>query len=160
EGIKKQWPQKEVIITPMADGGDGFSDVMSHYLSLEKKETTVVDALFRSIPAYWHWHASARTAYLSISAANALVQLQKDEQNPELTSTYGTGLLIKNAIEAGAEHIVLGLGGSATNDAGMGILTALGFSLMNKEGKKVNPIGKNLSQIVRIIPPSVLPEIQ
>src|SRR5690606_16487480 len=77
EGIKKQWPQKVVIITPMADGGDGFSDVMSHYLSLEKKETTVVDALFRSIPAYWHWHASARTAYLSISAANALVQLQK-----------------------------------------------------------------------------------
>lgn len=153
-GLKQRWPEREVLIFPMADGGDGFDEVMDHYFSLEKIEAAVVDPLGRPLNASWRWDAQRQTAYISVSAASALVQLKEDEKNPGKTSTYGTGLLIKDALQKGARHIVLGLGGSATNDAGVGILAALGFSLLNYKDEKIEPVGDNLAEIARIQPPA------
>ncbi|MCR6722267.1 MAG: glycerate kinase [Chitinophagaceae bacterium] len=158
-GIHQHAPSSEVLIFPMADGGDGFDEVMNHYFSLEKMETASVDALMRPINGHWRWDAKSKTAYIAVSAASALVQLKEEERNPEKTSSYGSGLLIKDAIAKGAVKIVLGLGGSATNDAGMGILAVLGFLLLNENGEKIEPVGGRLTEIKKIIAPDPKPDV-
>lgn len=159
QGIKKVIPDARVLLFPMADGGDGFDEVLQHYLQTETVSCNTVDPLMRSVSATYQLNNFSKTAIIALSAASGLVLLKEEERNPLHTTTFGTGLLIKHAIEHGAEKIILGLGGSATNDAGMGILAALGFQLFDMDGNSLTPVGENLKYINRIKQPAVIPSI-
>lgn len=160
EGIRKtRKDSPEVLCFPMADGGDGFNIVLQHYFRTEVIEVATVDPLGRAMTASYQWNASTRVAIIEMATASGLVLLKPEERNPLHTSTYGTGLLIKDALQRGAIRVILGLGGSATNDAGIGILAALGFSFMSEAGKALEPVGGSLSQIASIVSPGNVPEI-
>ena len=143
---------------PMADGGDGFAAVMKHYLHTDTMPCHTEDPLGRPITASYELKDGA--AIIEMAAASGLVLLKENERSALKTSTKGTGLMIKEAINAGAKKIILGLGGSATNDAGTGILAALGFQFLDKDGHPVNTCGENLIHIDKIVPPAPLPAVQ
>jgi len=143
---------------PMADGGDGFAAVMKHYLHTDTIPSHTEDPLGRPITTSYELKDGA--AIIEMAAASGLVLLKEKERKALKTSTRGTGLMIKDAINAGAKKIILGLGGSATNDAGTGILAALGFQFLDKDGHPVKTCGENLVCIDKIIPPASLPTVQ
>lgn len=148
EGIKRVNPSAEIFTKPLADGGDGSLEVVQYYLELKTITTTVHDPLMRPIQA--SYSMAERTAYIEMASASGLVLLQKAERNCMYTSSYGTGELIGNAIQRGATSIYLFIGGSATNDGGIGIANALGYRFLDILGKDLNPIGKNLAFIKKI----------
>ena len=145
KGIKINNDKHEIISCPMADGGEGSLDIINNYLSLMPVELIVNDPLFRPIKSTYY--ISDLTAYIEMSSASGLTLLKKEEQNCMYTSSYGTGELIKDAINKGLTTINLYIGGSATNDGGIGIASALGFEFYDKFKKLLSPIGKNLESI-------------
>jgi glycerate kinase len=159
EGMLDSGLQAEILSFPMADGGDGFATVMGHYRKTETIDCISNDPLGRKIDAYWDWSASEKTGIIEMAVASGLVLLKEKERNPFKTSTFGTGQLVKDALEKGAKKIILGLGGSATNDAGMGILSSLGFVFMDEKGDQLQPIGESLGKVNKIIPPSPIPSL-
>jgi len=159
-GIKKSGQSIEVFEFPMADGGDGFATVIKHYLRTDTVYCDTVDPLGRNITVSYEWNEKDRIAIIEMAVASGLVLLKEEERDPLLTSTLGTGLLIKNAIGKGATKIILGLGGSATNDAGTGILAALGFQFVNERGDLLQASGENLLLIKKIIIPSFIPPVK
>ncbi|MBL0357065.1 MAG: glycerate kinase [Chitinophagaceae bacterium] len=159
-GILQVHKNAAIHLFPMADGGDGFAAVLKHYLHTETIGCKTVDPLQRELDTSYEWDAIHKTAIIELALASGLMLLKGAERNPLKTSTYGTGLLIKAAIENGAAKIILGLGGSATNDAGMGILAALGFRFIDESDETLFPSGENLQRVKNIIPPSVKPSVQ
>ncbi len=107
----------------------------------------------RSIEADYLFDAKTRTAYIEMAMTAGLELLEATDRNPLYTSTFGTGIQIKHALEEGAEAIYIGLGGSATNDAGMGIAVAMGYRFLDKEDNELEPIGLSLSKVHKIITP-------
>lgn len=152
--IKKVNPTFQVTSFPMADGGDGFSKVLKFYLKTQTVKVKTIDPLHRKLQGFYEWDKEHKTAIIEMAVASGLVLLKKKEQNPLKTSSYGTGLLIQHAIENGAKKIILGLGGSATNDGGMGIAVALGFKFKDKVGNLLSPSGASLLQIHSIEKPT------
>lgn len=148
KGLKKHVHSHEIIAHPLADGGDGSIDILANYLPLSIVNCSTTDPLGRKIPA--HYYLSEKTAFIELAVASGLTLLAPKEQNPMNTSTIGTGELIKDAIEKGAKSIYLFVGGSATNDGGMGLSHALGYRFLDKKGLVLLPIGKNLSQVNQI----------
>lgn len=130
-------PGAECLILPMADGGDGTCALLIDSLGLEKIQVMTLNAVGRPIHGYFGWDAAQKRAYLDLAIASGIGVLEKYQKNPTLTSTYGTGILIRKALEEGAEEIVLGLGGSATVDLGTGILNALGLLFLDKNGREI-----------------------
>ena len=138
----------DIVKCPLADGGDGTLDVIRNYRDLKDITLSVQDPLGRDIEAYYS--TSEVDAYIELPIASGLVLLGEGESNPMLTSTYGTGQLMRHAIEHGAQTLYLMLGGSCTNDVGIGILSALGFRFLDADDKELQPVGKNLISIHRI----------
>lgn len=159
-GIQKAMPAATIVALPMADGGDGFAAILKHYLHTTTVHCDTVDPLGRPVSASYEWDGPHQVAIIEMAVASGLVLLKEEERDPLLASTFGTGLLIKDAIAKGAGKIVLGLGGSATNDAGMGILAALGFRFINKDSEVLRPCGENLFHIKDMIRPPGLPAVQ
>ena len=159
-GLQKGSPAIRAFSFPMADGGDGFARILKFY----NKTTTVycdtVDPLGRFITSSYEWDKEKNTATIESAAASGLSFLKMEERNPLLTSTYGTGLMIQHAINQKIDKIILGLGGTATNDAGTGILAALGFIFEDKHGKLLHPNGGNLVHIHDIKMPGVYQNIK
>src|SRR5579863_10026300 len=114
EGIRSSGVKAEVHSFPMADGGDGFSAVLQHYQGSVTVQSNVTDPLGRKIIASYQWHAGKKKAVIDVASASGLSRLSDGEKNPLKTTSYGTGLLIQDALDKGAAHITLGLGGSAT----------------------------------------------
>jgi glycerate 2-kinase len=158
-GIHNYNADIDVQIFPMADGGDGFAAVMKYYLQTDTIPCNTVDPLHRAMVASYEWQPNTQTAIIEMAAASGMVLLQAAERNPMHTSTLGTGLLIKHAIANGAKHIILGLGGSATNDVGMGILTALGFTFKDLFGNVLQPTGSSLQLVHSIEVPTHKPDV-
>ncbi|HVU58912.1 MAG TPA: glycerate kinase [Puia sp.] len=157
-GVRAIDPAAEIFEFPMADGGDGFAAVMKHYRHTKTITCPTEDPLGR--PLATTFELKDDTAIIEMASASGLVLLQEKQRDPLQTSTYGTGRMIRAAIDAGAKKIILGLGGSATNDAGIGILAALGFQFIDQADHPIQPIGGNLIQIHHIIPPATLPDIK
>lgn len=133
---------------PLADGGDGTLDVLANFFHLQPVDVLVHDPLFRTINArYFHNHD---TAYIEMANASGLLLLKPFERDCYNSSTLGTGELIADAIHKGYKKIILFIGGSATNDAGIGMAAALGYRFYNNEGTQVKPTGKNLIEIQTI----------
>jgi glycerate kinase len=154
--IHKVKPNYNVISFPMADGGDGFSKVLKYYLNTKTVSLNTVDPLHRKIKGHYEWDVESKTAIIELAVASGIVLLKKHELDPLSTSTFGTGLLIKHAIKKGAKKIILGLGGSATNDGGMGIACALGYKFKDASGNELKPCGASLNLIKTIQAPSSL----
>ncbi len=160
DGIREIDDKLEIVTYPMSDGGDGFAEVMKHYLKTQTIHLPSVDPVGKPIASSYEWNEKDKMAIIELANCSGLASLRKEERNPTITSTYGTGLQIKHAFAKGAEKIVLGLGGSATNDGGTGILAALGFSFQGADGKTFMPKGGNLVNIDKIVPPQRIPKVQ
>ncbi|KAB8154983.1 glycerate kinase [Kordia sp. TARA_039_SRF] len=159
EGIKKAMPLAEIIRLPLADGGDGTIEILKDHLQGELIKVTIHDPLFRPIEASYLWLEAKKTAFIEMAEASGMKLLRKEEQNCCKTTTYGTGEFILKAIEKGAETIILGIGGSATNDCGIGMATALGYRFLDEKNQEVKPIGENLCKIHQIDTTLVHPKL-
>ena len=149
-GIKRVFPQAEILKRPLADGGDGTIEVVAHYLNAHSISLKVTDPLFRKIKADYLLSDDKKTAFIEMSEASGYKLLAKAEMNCMHTTSWGTGEMIVDALDKGAQNIVLGIGGSATNDGGMGMATALGYEFLDKNGKRLEPVGKNLARVQEI----------
>ena len=150
EGIRSVNPDIEAIKFPLADGGDGTAAILTKHLHGEFFPVKVHNPLFEIIEASYGYSESGRTAFIEMSAASGLRLIPAEKQNPLNTSTLGTGEMIMDAIRHGAEKIILGIGGSATNDAGIGMAAALGFRFLDHDGNELKPVGANLEFIQSI----------
>ncbi|MFY7908098.1 MAG: glycerate kinase [Emticicia sp.] len=153
EGIRMVSPAIEVVSLPMADGGEGTLDLLLWYSGGKKQIAKVQDPLGRIIEAEYGISADGKTAFIEMAMASGLRLLKADERNPLKTSTFGTGELIKTVVALGVENIILGIGGSATTDAGIGMAAALGWKFLDENGQELNPIGENLLKVKKIQPP-------
>ncbi len=146
KGIKAVDENIEVIKKPIADGGEGTVEILINALDGQKIFLKVNDPLMRKIETYYGI-ANNQTAVIEMALASGLTLLKADERNPLFTTTYGVGEIIKNALDRGIRDFIITIGGSATNDAGMGMLSALGVNFFDNKGKKLEPIGENLINI-------------
>jgi glycerate kinase len=150
EGIRTVNPEIETIKLPLADGGDGTASILTKHFKGEFILTKVHNPLFETIEATYGYSGSNKTAFLEMSAASGLRLISREKQDPLITGTFGTGEMILDAIHRGAEKIILGIGGSATNDAGTGMAAALGYKFFNGNGNELKPVGANLEAIQSI----------
>jgi glycerate kinase len=147
DGLIKLDPSLSIISVPLADGGEGTSELLTINSKGSVINCSVSDPLFRKINATYGVSGDGTTAFIEMANASGLHLLTKEERNPLNTTTYGTGELIADAIASGVNKIVLAIGGSATNDAGIGMAAALGIKFMDKNGDELQPIGSNLIHI-------------
>ena len=161
-GIRNVFPQCNVIKVNVADGGEGTVEVIVKALGGNIHTATVTDPLGRPINATYGIveQKEVKTAVIEMSAASGLPHLLPEERNPLITSTYGTGLLILHALTQGCRKFLIGIGGSATNDAGTGMLSALGVKFFDSSGKLLKGSGSDLEYIAKIDVSSLLPEVK
>jgi glycerate kinase len=159
--VNRTYPEYQTKIVPLADGGDGTCSLLTKVLYLEYEELWTLNAYGRPIGGGFGWSEKDKTAYIDISNASGLGSLQNQHLDPLIASTFGTGLVLKKAIDRGAKHIVLGLGGSASIDLGAGIISALGILLLDEKGRELTPFSPNyLSKIKHIQFSPKLPQIE
>lgn len=154
-GVKKWNPEIETVLLPLADGGEGTLAVLEQSLTLESVRLTVRDPLFRAVVA--EYKLAGDTAYIEMATASGLLLLDPKERNCLKTTTFGTGELIRDALTRGAKKIYLFIGGSATNDAGLGMAEALGYQFLDWEGEVLLPVGENLQKIRHIDQKGLIP---
>lgn len=156
-GLRDASPNRFTILTlPVADGGDGLSHTLTNAKGGLWKTCRVQDALGEATGAGYGWLDNGRIAVIEMAEASGLAQLSSRKPDPWRASTYGTGELILDAINQGAEEIILGIGGSATNDGGSGMAQALGFRFLDGEGNEIHDIPLRLPEAKTIEPPSDL----
>lgn len=160
EGLLKVFTDAEILKMPLADGGDGTMEVVRHYIKGEKITISVHDPLFRPIEASYLFSAKSEIAYIEMAEVSGLKLLKEDERNCMHTTTLGTGELIVDAIAKGAKHIILGIGGSATNDGGIGMAKALGFRFLGTGNEELKPVGSNLLAIEKIDASNIHPKLE
>lgn len=153
QAISTQITGAEIFKMPMADGGEGTVDTLLSLPGSEKITLTVTDPLGKPVEAYYNYITPEKTAVIEMAAASGLPLVAKNERNAMLASTVGTGQLIDDALKRGAKKLILGLGGSATTDAGIGMLSVLGFQFLDQSGESVALNGAGLNQIHKIKPP-------
>ncbi len=151
---KKSWlavrPQDEIISLPMADGGEGLAEILVDHHQGRQIEVETVDPLGRPIVAKIGLLNEGKTAVIDTAGASGLHLLSDEEKDPSIASTFGTGILVKKALDLKVEKIIIGLGGSATNDAGAGFLAALGAKLIDKKGTPLKPGGLALIDLEQL----------
>lgn len=158
-GLRRARPDIVADIIPMSDGGDGLVEVLADALAAERIETPTRDALGRPLTAVWL--LTPQFAVIEMALASGLARLKgPEEYRPLITSTAGTGLLIRAALNRGCRRIVLGLGGSATVDAGCGMASALGFQLLSERGLPLPEGGGALKDLTRIEASSADPRLK
>ncbi len=146
-GLLKLDPSLSIISVPLADGGEGTSELLTINSKGSVIDCFVSDPMFRKVNASYGISGDGTTGFIEMASASGLHLLTKEERNPLYTTTYGTGELIADAIARGVSKIILAIGGSATNDAGIGMADALGMKFMDKEGNELQPTGANLIHI-------------
>ena len=156
KGIREVMPECQVVAVNVADGGEGTVEAIVDALGGEIVKVKVSDPLGREIEA--NYGIAGETAILEMAAASGLPLLQVEERNPWLTSTYGTGEMIMDAIGRGCRNFLVGIGGSATNDAGTGMLQAMGFRFYDAEGEMIEHCAGGRMQDIARIDDSQVPE--
>ena len=150
EGVLAAVPEANIELVPVADGGDGLTEIVLKALDGQQVKANVTDPLGRPIEAQFCYLPDRKTAIIEMAEASGLRLLKSTERNPMLTTTLGTGQMILAALDLGAKRILIGLGGSATNDGGLGMAVALGAAFLDNNSKIIDPIGKNLSLISNV----------
>ncbi|QJQ97851.1 glycerate kinase [Halomonas sp. PGE1] len=149
-GIRRLGEAIEPIECPLADGGEGSLDALLAATGAERRTATVQDALGRPARADWGWLPERRTAFVELAEASGIQALAPDERTALHSTTHGVGELIRAALDAGAERLLLTLGGSATNDGGAGMLVALGARLLDSAGQDLPPGGAALAELAEL----------
>ena len=149
-GIKSYNSSIEVIKFPLADGGEGTAEILRYHAGGQSIELEVLDPLLRPIKAAYGLSADGKTAFIEMAKASGLALLSQEERNCLKTSSFGTGEMILDAINRGAQKIILGIGGSATTDGGIGMAAALGFICLDRKGDPLEPVGRELINIRHI----------
>jgi glycerate 2-kinase len=150
EGIHLVDTEIEIIKLPLADGGEGTAEILTYHTKGKTVTKTVNDPLMRPVEASFGMSGDGQTAFIEMAVASGLYLLKQEERNCLYTTTYGTGELILAALQEGAQKIILGIGGSATNDCGMGMAAALGYKFLDSTGKELEPVGENLQYVAEI----------
>jgi glycerate kinase len=151
EGLHDVLPTVRPVAIPLSDGGEGLVDVLASTMGAERRSATVQGPLpDQRVRAEWALTADRTTAIIEMAAAAGLPLVPVERRDPGVTTTYGVGELLREALNAGASRIILGLGGSATNDGGAGMATALGYRFLDDQGKTVPPGGRFLARLSRI----------
>jgi glycerate kinase len=149
-GVARASPDIDIIQVPVADGGDGLADVLVNALNGVERTALVTGPCGDPVLASFCHVPARRLAAIEMATASGLALLAKNRLNPLLTTTFGTGELIKAALDLEISHLIIGIGGSATNDGGIGMATALGARFLDGNGHPVEPIGGVLATIERI----------
>ncbi len=151
KGVEDFDPSAKTFSVVASDGGDGFLEAVHHYQPyLSTIQTETIDPLKRPIKAEYLWDETTNTAYIELAKASGIELLLLEERNVMKTTTIGTGIQIKDAINRGAKTIYVGLGGSATNDAATGIASVLGYRFYDDDNKEIAPCGEHLDRITYI----------
>ena len=158
-GIKKAHKDAEVEIRPLADGGEGTVEALSIGMGGRLVNVDVTGPVGRKVNAVYGIVDSSETAIIEMSQAAGITLVSGNEKNPLYTTTFGVGELIKDAINKGCRHFVVGIGGSATNDCGIGMLQALGYEFLDKEGNQVGFGASGVRDIVSIRDENVIKEL-
>lgn len=159
KGVLDVLPDAHTRVLIVSDGGEGMSLAFKEPTKSKWVDVEAHDPLMRPLKTRYII-SPENTAYIELAAASGLTLLKKEERNPMLTSTFGTGEMIADAVRIGAQKIIVGLGGSATNDGAMGILYALGVRFYNIEKKLLEPCGKNLLFAEKIDTTHLLPKLK
>ena len=149
-GFREIFPDAHYVKLPVADDGEGTVQAMVEATRGKRIELDVTGPLGRPVTAFYGLTGDGVTAVIEMAAASGLMLVPKELRNPLLTTSYGTGELIRAALDAGARHFILGIGGSATNDGGAGMLQALGAHLLDAEGNELAFGGGALGKLDRI----------
>ena len=149
-GIKKALPNSDTVLVPVADGGEGTMDSLVAATKGHKVEVMVKGPLIEPILAAYGVLGDKETCVIEMASASGLILLESHQRNPMLTTTFGTGELIKRAMDDGYRKFILAIGGSATNDGGIGMLQALGMRLLDEHGETVGYGGAEVGKIVKV----------
>ncbi|WP_299553501.1 glycerate kinase [Seonamhaeicola sp.] len=159
EGVLAVIPDAEIIKLPLADGGDGTIEVIDYYLKGQVLDVEVNNPFFQPVNASYLYSEETGTAFVEMAEASGVKLLEPEAFDCKNATTLGTGDMIADAIEKGAKKIILGIGGSATNDCGIGMATALGYRFLDKDGQELLPIGANLSKIASVDVSKIHPKL-
>ena len=159
EGFRRADPTVSVEVRPLADGGEGTVEALVAGMNGEKMETLVTGPLGMPVQCEYGIIKDSMTAVIEMSGAAGITLVPKSELNPLEATTYGVGEVIKDAIEKGCRRFIVGIGGSATNDGGVGMLQALGYGFLDKNGKQIPYGAKGLKELETITDDHVLPEL-
>lgn len=160
EGIHRALKDAEVIVRPLADGGEGTVEALALGMNGRIEKIKVTGPLGHPVEAAYGIIDETHTAIIEMSAAAGITLISEQERNPLDTTTFGVGEMIKDAIKKGCRHFIVGIGGSATNDGGIGMLQALGFGFLDVDGNQVSYGAKGLKDIAKITDEAVLPELK
>ena len=150
EGVRRVYPTAELVLAPMADGGEGTVDALVAATGGQYVTTSATGPLGDEVEATYGLLGDGQTAIIEMAAVSGLELAEPGRRDPRVATTHGTGELIRHALERGASCIILGIGGSATNDAGSGMAQALGYSLVDEDGQELPPGGAALARLDRI----------
>ncbi|MGA3800608.1 glycerate kinase [Pseudomonas fluorescens] len=149
-GLAQVWPDAQLIKCPMADGGEGTVESILAACEGQQRRTVVRGPLGGTVEAAWGWLPQSHTAIIEMAEASGLQLVPVAQRDACISSTFGTGQLIRAALDAGAQRVILAIGGSATNDGGAGAMQALGVKLLDAQGQTLSPGGLALAQLARV----------
>lgn len=160
-GIQDIHPDWNIEVYPVADGGEGTLEALTYHQKVTERTCTVTGPLGEAVVASYLWYErdSERTAVIEMAQAAGLPLVPADKRNPLYTTTFGVGELIRDAIDHGCHKFIIGIGGSATNDAGIGMLQALGYHFYDKDGRDISFGAKELAKITDIGLEDVIPDL-
>ena len=159
-GVSRVFGDADIIIRPLADGGEGTVDALTLGCGGRLQKSSVTGPLGKKVSCQYGIVEESKTAIIEMSAAAGITLIDENERNPLNTTTYGVGEMIKDAIKKGCRNFIVGIGGSATNDGGVGMLQALGYGFLDADGKQVPYGAKGLALIEKITDDRVVPELK
>lgn len=159
EGILSAYPDADVQVRPLADGGEGTVSALTIGMGGTIQHVSVTGPLGEKVDAQYGILKDARTAVVEMSAAAGITLVPREKRNPMHTTTYGVGEILRDAMEKGCREFLVGIGGSATNDGGIGMLQALGFGFLDKEGRQVPFGAEGLRELESITDDNVIPQL-
>lgn len=159
EGIRRADSRNLTVVRPLADGGEGTVDALVYAMNGEMQDITVTGPLGTPVHCTYGIIRDTGAAVLEMSGAAGITLIPDEKKNPLHTTTYGVGEVIKDAISKGCRRFIIGIGGSATNDGGAGMLQALGYGFLDKEGNQIPFGAKGLEMLKSITDTDVLPEL-
>ena len=150
DGILAAKPDAEVIVKPLADGGEGTTDALIEGMNGERIDLTVTGPMHTPVDAYYGYLKDTNTAVMEMASAAGITLVPDSEKNPLLATSYGVGEMINDAIQRGCRNFIIGIGGSVTNDGGIGMLKALGVRFLDENGEDAGEGGQALAIVARI----------
>ena len=150
DGILAAKPDAEVIVKPLADGGEGTTDALIEGMNGERIDLTVTGPMHTPVDAYYGYLKDINTAVMEMASAAGITLVPDSEKNPLLATSYGVGEMINDAIQRGCRNFIIGIGGSVTNDGGIGMLKALGVRFLDENGEDAGEGGQALAKVARI----------